>query len=451
MSTDEVLDPDLGVIVEPSTESEESVEPDLAPELDRTVDPIDDPGVGPGRDPGRQGGPLGGEDGPVSRWQVVRHPITWYERGGRRFLPGLWFPVAVFVAWRLVHVVVVALLGGDVTGSPVAYDGVRYLAILEDGYTGWRRTMPNTAFFPMLPWVGRPLMALTGSEVWTVNSSMAITGLASFTTVFGATRTIRDEAVARRAVVLMALFPSSLFLWAFYSEGLFIALTAGAVWADRKGRHLVAALLLGPLAATRSVGIVVAAVLVVIRLARRRRVDRWALAYASTAAAGFATVLWTMWRWTGDPFVWMKVQEDWGRQMAPPWASVVEGYRNLWPDEDTIMVPALVARNWDLWCVGIVLVALVYAAISRRDRWPAEVWLLGAALVAVPLCSSALASFNRFSLAAWMVFPVYASMWGRLPGWARVLSAVVVVVAFGATTVLMVERFTASPYPRFVG
>ena len=432
MSTDEVLDPDLGVIVEPETE--ESVAPGLAPQLDRTIDPLDPPG--------RRGGQRGGEHGPVSLAHVVRHPIASYERSGRRFLPGLWFPVAVFVVWRLVHIVVVALLGGDVTGSPVAYDGVRYLAILEDGYAGWRRTMPNTAFFPMLPWVGRPLMALTGSEVWTVNSSMAITGLASFTTVFGATRTIRDEAVARRAIVLMALFPSSLFLWAFYSEGLFIALTAGAVWADRKDRHLVAALLLGPLAATRSVGIVVAAVLVVIRLARRRRVDRWALAYASTAAAGFATVLWTMWRWTGDPVVWMKVQEDWGRQMAPPWVSVVEGYRNLWPDEDTIMVPALVARNWDLWCVGIVLVALVFAATSRRDRWPAEVWLL---------CSSALASFNRFSLAAWMVFPVYASMWGRLPGWARVLSASVVVAAFGATTVLMVERFTASPYPRFVG
>ena len=50
----------------------------------------------------------------------------------------------------------------------------------------------------------------------------------------------RDE-IARRAVLLFALFPSSLFLWAFYSEGMFIALGAGAVWADRRGKRGIAA------------------------------------------------------------------------------------------------------------------------------------------------------------------------------------------------------------------
>lgn len=381
------------------------------------------------------------------RWRPIRR----YEATGRRFLPGLWFPVAVFVVWRLAHLGVVAAVGGDLVGSATAYDGARYLDILHDGYAGWRRTMPNTAFFPLLSWLGRPVAAVTGSDAWTVHLLVTATGLGTFASIWGVAREWKDEVVARRSVVLLALFPSSLFLWAFYTEGLFIALGAGAVWADRRGRHGWAALALGALAATRSVGILVPAVLVLLRLVRGRRVDRWVLGYSAAGAAGLGAVLWNMRSWTGDPFMWTKVQDDWGRSVAPPWASVLQGYRNLWPDEDTIMVPALIARNWDLWCVAIVLVGLVYAAASRRDRWPAETWLLGGVLAAVPLCSSALASFNRFTLATWVLFPVYASMWGRFPRWLKWVTGPAVVVALSVTTVLMIERFTAEPFPRFVG
>jgi hypothetical protein len=359
--------------------------------------------------------------------------------------------VAVFALWRLVHVGIVLAVGGDPLRASLAYDGERYLDILHDGYAGWRRTMPNTAFFPLLPWLGRPVAFVTGSDLWTVHLLATATGVGAFASVWGVAREWKDEVVARRSVVLLALFPSSLFLWSFYSEGLFISLGAAAVLADRRGRHGWAALALAGLAATRSVGIVVAAVLVLVRVARSRRIDRWAMGYAVAGAAGLGAVLWNMRSWTGDPFMWTKVQDDWGRSVAPPWASVLQGYRNLWPDDDTIMVPALVARNWDLWCVAIVLVGLAYAAISRKDRWPAETWLIGGALAAVPLCSSALASFNRFTLATWVLFPVYASLWGRLPRRVRWVVGPVVVVALAATTVAMVERFTAEPFPRFVG
>ena len=247
----------------------------------------------------------------------------------------------------------------------------------------------------MLSWLGRPVHAVTGSEVWTANLMAAITGVAAFVAVWGVSRAWKDERIARRAVLLLALLPSSLFLWAFYSEGLFITLSAGAVWADRRGRHGLAAALFVPLAATRSVGILVPAVLVLLRIIRTRRIDRWSFAYAVAGAAGMGLVLWTMWDWTGDPFVWTTVQEDWGRELAPPWASVLQGIDNLYPDPDTIMVPALVARNWDLWCVGIAAVGLAYAGGSRKDPWPGETWLLGAALVLALLIAFNAASISE--------------------------------------------------------
>ena len=390
-------------------------------------------------------------------------PVLRFEHGGRRFLPGVWFPLVTFAVWRVLHAVAtLAFLADDhpdesmgqlwtrLVEAPLAYDGERYMAILTDGYQGWRFQMPNTAFFPMLSWLGRPVHAVTGSEVWTANLMAAITGVAAFVTVWGVSRAWKDERIARRAVLLLALLPSSLFLWAFYSEGLFIALSAGAVWADRRGRHGLAAALFVPLAATRSVGILVPAVLVVLRIVRTRRIDRWSFAYAVAGAAGMALVLWTMWDWTGDPFVWTTVQEDWGRELAPPWSSVLQGIDNLYPDPDTIMVPALVARNWDLWCVGIAAVGLGYAGASRKDPWPGETWLLGLVLVLVPLSSSVLASFNRFLMADWVLYPVYASLLGRLPRWLRWVLVPAIIVSLVAVTLLLLERFVADP-PRFVG
>jgi len=384
----------------------------------------------------------------------------------RRFLPGVWFPVAVFALWRVVHVVIAYLtiahdnpresfteILARVADAPLAYDGERYVTVMHDGYVGWRAQMPNTAFFPLHSWLARPVSWVTGSDTATVNIMMVVLGLAAFVAVWGVSREWKDEVVARRAVVLLALFPSSLFLWAFYSEALFIALGAGAVWADRRGRHGITAALFVALAATRSIGILIPAVVVLVRIVRLRRIDRWALAYTAAGVVGMGVVLWAMHAQTGDALAWTKVQGAWGRELAPPWAAVLQGIDNLTPadDPDTIMIPALVARNWDLWCVGIVLAALAYAGFSRRDRWPAETWALGLAMIAVPLCSAVLPSFNRFVLATWVIYPVYASWWGRWPRWFQVILLVAVVAAAGYTTVALVERFTESPYPRFIG
>ena len=111
-------------------------------------------------------------------------------------------------------------------------------------------------------------------------------------------------------------------------------------------------------------------------------------------------------------------------------------------------MPALVSRNLDVWCLLIVGVGIAYLAFAKRDRFPMEAWMLGIALVALPLCSSSLASFNRFALATWVLYPAYASLAERLPLWWKRLFWLVVIVAFSITTYHMVGRFSVD---RFVG
>jgi Gpi18-like mannosyltransferase len=61
---------------------------------------------------------------------------------------------------------------------------------------------------------------------------------------------------AQGTVLSLAFFPTSFFFNAVYTESLFLALSAGAVWAARVRKDLLLASILAGLAtATRSVGV----------------------------------------------------------------------------------------------------------------------------------------------------------------------------------------------------
>jgi hypothetical protein len=367
---------------------------------------------------------------------------------GHRWLPGAWFPVAVFAVWRAAQAAITWRFGGNSVEVSKYYDGAHYLRILYLGYSVPRRMMPSHAFFPGLPWLASPVHWITGSGSATVVIVTTATALAAFIAIWGVSREWIGERSARLAVVLFALFPSSLFLWTFYSEALFVALGAGAVWADRRGRRWIALACFAGLGATRSVGILVPIVIVGVRIARMRGVDRWALGYLMAGLAGLGAVLATMQAQVGDAFAFMSVQKDWGRSIAPPWTSIIQGVQNLEPRKGTVMVPALIARNFDLWCVAIVIVGIVWMIVSRKPRFPAESWLLGIAMIALPLFSSVLASFNRFTLGDWVLFPAWAALIDRIPGQWRRLALVILAVACTLVTYALIGRFTAR---RFIG
>jgi hypothetical protein len=74
--------------------------------------------------------------------------------------------------------------------------------------------------------------------------------------------------------------------------------------------------------------------------------------------------------------------------------------------------------------------------------------MLGVVMIVLPLCSSVLASFNRFVFADWVLFPVYASAIGRLTKPWRIASMSAIAVACILTSYAMIGRFSVG---RFVG
>jgi hypothetical protein len=77
-----------------------------------------------------------------------------------------------------------------------------------------------------------------------------------------------------------------------------------------------------------------------------------------------------------------------------------------------------------------------------------EAWMLGVAMIALALCSSVLASFNRFVFADWVIYPAYASLLGRLPKWWRMAAMLALAVACVLTTYALIGRFSVG---RFIG
>lgn len=326
-----------------------------------------------------------------------------------RIAPGVWFPVVVFAGWRIVHLAVVAVLGGDIVRSAFLLDGGNYRAIMERGYSvppGVPR--PYTAFFPLTPWLARApglVMSTTAAAVLTAN----VLALLAFVAVWAVAREWKDDGIARITVLLLALWPASVFLWMFYAEAAFIAASAGAVWADRRGRHGAAAALLFAAALARTTGILVAVVLVGVRIWRRRRVDGPAVGYLVSAALPVAWVMVLQHRAVGDALAFTR-QRPWGRWWAPPWVALRGGVGSV------LHGSTPVARALDL--VGVVVMGLAVAwalwwrARGRggRGALPIEAPLLTAVLIGLPLCTRLLTSANRWVLAAWPG-AVIVAMW----------------------------------------
>jgi hypothetical protein len=154
-------------------------------------------------------------------------------------------------------------VGNALAAPAVRWDSNWYVDIAQHGY---RHESVEPAFFPLYPLLMRGLGEVVGSVVV---AGVAISLVAFFVALVLLHRLTELELgpeVARRAPLLLALFPTSLFFSAVYTEALFLALELGAFVAARRGRWALAGALGGLGAATRNTGWLLAPVLLALYL-----------------------------------------------------------------------------------------------------------------------------------------------------------------------------------------
>ena len=342
----------------------------------------------------------------------------WRAGGNRGDLPGgagapgpwrgLRFPLVAFLIWRLAHGLVLALLGAAPLAPTLAWDAHWYVRIMRAGYLPWSETGATqaTAFFPLVPWIGRAVSWLLGSERAAVLVVANGAALAAVLLVFVAMRAWRGERVARAGLVVLLLYPSSLFLWAFYSEATFIALSAAALLSCHRGRSLLAGGLGVPLAMTRLPGISIVPALVAGRFEHRRRLDPASLALL-LPVLGLLAVMLAQALEAGDPLAFLHAGAAWQRRFAPPWVIAADAVR-LTLRHRWLLSVALA----DLLSLLLMTAAAVLAVVRR---WPAaaSVWIV--LLTGITLCSGSSTSAMRYLLGAWPAFGVLAEAGLALP------------------------------------
>jgi hypothetical protein len=176
------------------------------------------------------------------------------------------------------------------------------------------------------------------------------------------------------AILTLALFPTSFFFNAAYTESLFLALSAGSLWALRVRRDLLLACLLAGLAtATRNVGVFLLVPLAYEWL-RNAREYRWRGVYLALAPSGLALYAAYLWWRFGDPLLFYTQQSRWGREATGPLDTLLGALTRggqgiaglfsprLWADPSLGRVAdALAATNnaYNLIFLGLALALLV--------------------------------------------------------------------------------------------
>ena len=257
---------------------------------------------------------------------------------------GLGFVLLVYVTSRLFYLAAGALfarvvpVGGfqrvtsDVPFGTMNvwshWDGGHYVALAAGGYLQPPDNV-SPAFFPLYPLLMRSFAELFGGplsvgalSVWGVLISLAALPLALYF-IYHIAHQLRGERTARASTLALCFFPTTFFFNAVYTESLFLALSAGSLWAVRVRRDLLLGCALAAFAtATRNVGVFLVVPLAYewLRGGVGREEYGWArglgcLALAPTGLAAYAAYLWLRF---GNPTLFYTEQRRWGREATDP-------------------------------------------------------------------------------------------------------------------------------------
>lgn len=267
----------------------------------------------------------------------------------------------------------------------LAWDSVHYLNIARHGYST-PSSSPTFSFFPGLP----GLLHLAGGSAGAGLLIAFAAGWCGLAVTAAFTNDLFGEEVARRTAWVAAFWPLALIWSAVYTEGIFLALAAGCLWAAWRGRLAGALLLAFAAGLFRPTAAGLAVPLFLLLPAGRARL------IALGPVAGVLAVFAYFWALSGDPLAYLHSQSA-NHAVGSP----LEALLGRLPE-----------RNADLFGLGMLAVITLLALELRglrRFRGPSIAVVAG--LLAPVLAAGAIYSIGRYAMVA---FPIYWSL-QRLP------------------------------------
>lgn len=299
------------------------------------------------------------------------------------------------------------------------WDSNWFLRIAEEGYS-WPSVTP--AFFPLYPSLVAVVGRLLGGHFVLAGVAVSAASTVLLATLFYrlASR-LAGLGAARRALIALAVFPTSFFLTAVYSESLFLALAVGSFLLAERGRFGWAGLAAGLAMLARAQGVALLPALLL--LAWRHRERRGAVLSVLSAVPVFAVYPLVLGVWIGRPFAFLEAEDVWDRHLSP--FGPLGGLWQALTDDP---------RGWR-WAleIGTAAVVLPLLVVVWR-RLGAAYGIYSLVAVALPLSFPSdrlggLYSFPRLCLAA---FPIFLAA-----GMLNVRRPVAVAAACGSATLAL--------------
>ena len=281
---------------------------------------------------------------------------------------------------------------GPVVDVWARWDSDWYVQIAQHGYI-WPSSRP--AFFPLYPLLVGPLGHLLGGHTVLAGVVVSLAACAGSFVLLDKLALLKlGEEGARRALLFLAIFPTTLFLGAVYSESLYLMLSLAAFLLAERGRFWSAGVAGGLAALTRPVGLALVPALAI--LAWRSPDRQRALSGVATIPLLFSLYPLVLWLWIGHPLAFLAAQKGiWRRHFSGwgPFGGFVEGI------EQHAVKDVLVA---------LVLVVLAFVAWKKLGAAYGTYALVSLALpLSWPSDTHALWSIARFGL---VLFPIVLTL-----------------------------------------
>jgi hypothetical protein len=246
-----------------------------------------------------------------------------------------------------------------------SWDVTLFTKVAQYGYAGYPRHYPDRdleAFFPGFPLALRAMHTVVPN--WTAAGLLVSLLAGAVGVVYLARLAALDGVDGSRAVLYLTLSPYALFLFAGYSEALFLAFALPGWYAARRGSWPLASLLVAGACTVRISGAFLAVALVVefLTTSRDRRVAAW-LAAPFLALFGYAAYLHHL---TGDWLRWQHAQADgWGRHLTNP----VTALKATWHAAQSTSLGTEYQWSFHAEIAAVFLGLLVTGVLLYRRSW----------------------------------------------------------------------------------
>lgn len=301
-------------------------------------------------------------------------------------------------------------------GGFTHWDAGWYVEIAKNGY----QNVTQTAFWPLYPWVMRLVHRMTGFD-YRVSGVLLSAFCFIFVLLFLGLWVEQEfgERSAWMTMLLYAVFPTSFYFNAAYTESMFMAFSIAGVYASRRGYFKIANILVAAATLTRNTGGLLGFILFFDYLSRRQMgVKFWQKEFWRKLHWDILFIFLPAITLTGY-CIWLKLKFNqffpfltaerahWHRQYLAPWIDYYQTFQFILHPKSTIMSQAYVRFEFESFTFAILLllIGLIYLRVSLR-HWGWWLYLLSVTWITSSEPSvnipDYLVSFPRYVL---MLFP----------------------------------------------